>query len=97
MRSYRFHPKAAQEAAAAADYYDDKRSGLGSEFLQDLDDCVTAAREFPESGGPYGNTIRRRLFQRFPFSLVYDPKPEEIVIVAVAHDRRQPGYWRQRA
>ncbi|HEY5870936.1 MAG TPA: type II toxin-antitoxin system RelE/ParE family toxin [Candidatus Tectomicrobia bacterium] len=39
---------------------------------------------------------RRYLFPHFPFSLVYRVRDEEIEIVAVAHHRKQPGYWRSR-
>jgi hypothetical protein len=48
VRRYRFHPAAAEEAEAAARYYDDKTAGLGTEFLSDLEDCIVTAREFPE-------------------------------------------------
>ena len=40
--------------------------------------------------------LRRRLVRRFPFGILYRIEPEEIVIVAVAHLRRKPGYWRER-
>jgi len=52
----------------------------------------------PELGAPYveGEGIRRVLLQRFPFAVVYQVEPELILIVAVAHQRRRPGYWRDR-
>jgi len=40
--------------------------------------------------------LRRRLIRRFPFGILYRIEPEEIVIVAVAHLLRKPGYWRKR-
>jgi len=39
---------------------------------------------------------RRYAFPRYPFSLVYILRGEDIEIVAVAHGRRRPGYWRAR-
>ena len=96
MRPYRFHPAAAEEATAAAQYYDGARSGLGGEFVADLDDCIAVAREFPEAGSPYIASTRRVLFRRFPFSLIYRGDTNQIEIIAVAHQKREPGYWRRR-
>ena len=96
MTPFRFHPAAAEEAAAAADYYNGKRDGLGLEFLLDLNDCINAARALPDSGSPYEASTRRLLFRRFPFSLIYLADSNSIEIIAVAHQRRKPGYWRHR-
>ena len=96
MRRYRFHPSAAEEAEAAARYYDDKTIGLGTEFLADLEDCILTAREFPEIGAPYDFTTRKLLLRRFPFILIYTDHETAIEILAVAHERREPGYWRSR-
>jgi plasmid stabilization system protein ParE len=70
--------------------------GLGSEFLSDLDDCLRIAREFPEAGTPYELSTRRLLFHRFPFALIYIFDQSRIEIVAVAHQRQEPGYWQMR-
>jgi plasmid stabilization system protein ParE len=96
VRAYRFHPAASEEADAAARNYEAARAGLGREFIADLDACIAIAREFPDAGTPYSATTRRLLFRRFPFSLIYRADSNEVEIVAVAHQRREPGYWRQR-
>ncbi len=44
----------------------------------------------PEEG------VRRLLLKRFPFSIVYEIGDEEVQILAVAHGRRRPGYWKGR-
>lgn len=96
MRPYRFQAGAADEAAAAAEYYDRRRIGLGSEFLTDLEECLRIAREFPEAGRPYELSSRRLLFHRYPFALIYTVDRNGIEIVAIAHERQEPGYWRTR-
>jgi plasmid stabilization system protein ParE len=50
----------------------------------------------PRIGVPTQRRFRKMFLHRFPLSIVYVERGEEIVIVAVAHQRRRPGYWRRR-
>jgi hypothetical protein len=52
--------------------------------------------EFPDSGRPFGRRLRRTLVRGFPYGLLYRVEPSRILIVAVAHLHRRPGYWRSR-
>jgi plasmid stabilization system protein ParE len=52
--------------------------------------------EQPKLGRPTGRTLRYAFFSRFPFSLIYAEESGEILIIAVAHQKRRPGYWRRR-
>jgi hypothetical protein len=45
---------------------------------------------------PVDLTVRRRAVQRFPYHVVYLELPTHIRILAIAHDRRKPGYWNDR-
>lgn len=55
------------------------------------------AVEAPAVGAPYVAGTRRLLARRFPYAVVYRVRGEQVVeIVAVAHYRRRPGYWRRR-
>ena len=40
--------------------------------------------------------VRRRLLKAFPYAMIYEVRDTEILVVAVAHNRRKPGYWRKR-
>lgn len=97
MKSFRFHPAAAAETEAEARFYLENSPDLARAFLDDLNESLHDARQFPDAGIPSESGCRRRIFRRFPFSLVYLPIEDEIVVVAVAHHRRLPGYWRNRA
>ncbi|HBP23747.1 MAG TPA: hypothetical protein DEA08_38960 [Planctomycetes bacterium] len=77
------------------------RLGLGERFLQEAQSCVEALERRPGLGhpipGPEGRLSARRLSLRsFPYHLVYLTEPE-FVVLAVAHDRQQPGYWTSRS
>jgi len=96
MIGYRFLPPAEEEMAEASFYYETASRGLGHEFLDDIQHTVDALRRYPELGRSAGSELRRAPLRRFPFLLIYAHSAEEIVVVAVAHQRRRPGYWRRR-
>jgi plasmid stabilization system protein ParE len=52
--------------------------------------------EYPELGFPIDATLRRLVLTRFPYFLIYSFTTDLLRVVAVAHARRRPGYWRSR-
>ncbi|MDA8108344.1 MAG: type II toxin-antitoxin system RelE/ParE family toxin [Betaproteobacteria bacterium] len=92
----KFHPDADAELEEAALFYESRLPGLGKAFAAEVAQTISLVREFPESGTPLGSRRRRVIIARFPYSIVYRHDPDAIVIVAVAHQRRRPGYWRRR-
>lgn len=96
MKSVVFLPEAEQEMLEAARYYDSHATGLGTDFLSETERAVNSIAELPMTWPVVEGELRRRLVRRFPFGILYRIEPEEIVIVAVAHLRRKPGYWRER-
>lgn len=94
-------PAAELEAAEAAIWYDDRRSGLGDEFLAELRQSFDDIQRAPEAcfraefyRGRHD--VRRYLLRRFPYVVIFVLRPEEVVIVAVSHVRRRPLYWLDR-
>jgi plasmid stabilization system protein ParE len=92
----RFHPAAAAEVEAAGQWYAERSPIAAAAFAVEVDTCVERVREAPERWPRYVHGTRRYLLPHFPFSLVYRVRHGEIEIVAVAHHRRRPGYWRSR-
>jgi len=90
------HPLAQTELVEAALFYEDRATRLGEEFLQDFEMTLARISEAPEAGAPMGDKIRRALFRRFPFSILYRPLEDHLRILAVMHHRRRPGYWKTR-
>jgi len=72
------------------------RVGYGARFAAAVEEAVARVLVFPESGSPLMAGTRRVFTKGFPFSVVYRSEPEAVVIVAVAHQSRRPGYWRGR-
>jgi len=93
---HRYLPLAREELNEATAFYETSVPGLGEAFLDDVERAIEMLRESPGIGAPVGRRFRKSILRRFPFSVVYALREEEIVIVAVAHQRRRPGYWRGR-
>jgi toxin ParE1/3/4 len=84
---------AEEEMLEAAQYYESQTRGLGHEFLGEVQRTVARIIENPRLGQIVRAGIRRRLMPKFPFGILYRIDPDEIVIIAVMHLRRRPGYW----
>ena len=91
-----FHRAADAELRAAAIYYEDRVPGLGEQFLADVEHACSRLGEHQSLGPRLDPEHRRFGLRRFPFALIYRTKASKVQIVAVAHDRRQPGYWTRR-
>lgn len=96
MIGYRFLLPAEEEMTEASVFYEAATSGLGAGFLGEVQRVVNILREHPELGQPVGRGLRRALLHRFPFSLIYSVEVDAVLIVAVAHQRRRPEYWKNR-
>ena len=96
MIGYRFLLRAEEEMTEASVFYETATSGLGAGFLDEVGRVINILRVHPELGQPVGRGLRRALLHRFPFSLIYSAEVDKIVIIAVAHQRRRPDYWRNR-
>jgi len=91
-----FLPPAEEEMIAAARYYESQSPGLGSAFLDEVEQATNGLAAHPQAAPVVRNGIRRRLLTRFPFGLLYQVEDTRIVIIAVMHLRRRPGYWEGR-
>jgi plasmid stabilization system protein ParE len=94
--NYEFLPEARAEFEQAVAYYDQCGLGLGDEFTNEVEAAIRRVLTQPEAWSPYHHGTRRCLTQRFPYSVVYQIRPNLILVVAVAHLRREPGYWTAR-
>jgi toxin ParE1/3/4 len=92
-----FHPLAEREFIAAARFYETRAPGLGTDFIRQVERAMSEIVARPKAGRLFaGNTIRRRLIQRFPFGVVYEIESANISVLAIMHLRRRPGYWQRR-
>jgi plasmid stabilization system protein ParE len=92
----RFHPAAAQDVESTYECYAARDASAADGFREELRQAVDAVTANPHAWPRYGSRVRHYVFPRYPFSLVYLVRGDDIQVVAVAHGRRRPGYWRSR-
>lgn len=91
-----FHPAALREAEDAQAWYAERSLIAAFAFLRELSVAVQRIRQTPHRYPAAEAGTRRILLDRFPFTIYYRVKSETLNIVAVAHQKRRPGYWSSR-
>lgn len=93
MTRLRFLPEAEAEFSREVAYYSSAAVGLGIRFAQAVEATVSMVASNPNGGNLAPHGTRKRRIKGFPFSVIYRPGTTEILIIAVMHHRRKPGYW----
>ena len=97
MKRIGFHSKARDELDHAIGYYEEQKQGLGLDLRAEVEKAASKIQENPDLGSPYKiEGFQYVLVHRFPYVVYYANLPDYIWIVAIAHARRRPGYWRKR-
>jgi toxin ParE1/3/4 len=96
MRALVFTRAAREELLQAVHYHEQEREGLGRKLLAAVQALAERLLDYPESGPVLFRDVRRAAVRRFRYDLVYRIQPEALIIVAVAHHSRRPGYWKHR-
>jgi len=84
------------EIGDAYRYYNRQRTGLGAEFVAEIRASAKRLARYPEASPYQRGKIRKYLLSRFPYKLLYAIRGEKIIIIAVAHQHRDPDYWVER-
>jgi toxin ParE1/3/4 len=90
------HPSAREEFEAAYRWYRDRGIDVALRFLREIERAIERVSEEPSLGQPYLDDCRRFVCHRFPFLLIYRVRGPVLQVIAIAHGRRRPGYWRRR-
>ncbi len=93
-----FHPEAREEYIEAAAWYEKQRTGLGDEFIAAVESAIALILCDPGRFSPVDGHFRIFRLKRFPYNLYFEhlSARQHIRIFAVAHHRRNTGYWHSR-
>jgi toxin ParE1/3/4 len=91
-----FHPEAVSELQFAARYYEGCRPGLGQRFVDAVEEAIRRISDAPFACRLLEHEVRRCLTRVFPYGVMYTVAADSILIVAVCHCAREPGYWKRR-
>jgi|ERR1035441_435947 plasmid stabilization system protein ParE len=91
-----FHPAAVRDAEEAVTWYAQRSLRTADRFLDELDRLVELIAAAPGRFQPFDTGLRRAGFRRFPYYLVFRADETRTEVLAVAHVKRRPGFWRER-
>jgi len=93
---FEFHPLALAEYQDAAHYYAGCMPGLELRYMAALERVIELIVEAPQRWPILEEDVRRCLTRVFPYAVLYSVESDYILILAVMHSHREPGYWRDR-
>jgi len=93
---YEFHPEALDEYEDTARYYAGCQDGLELRFMACVESVFRQVSEAPARGRLFEQDVRRCLVHVFPYAVLYSIESDYVLIIAVMHCSREPGYWRHR-
>lgn len=85
-----------EEIARAYRWYEKRRTGLGVDFLTELDDAFSLVRTRPEAFAVVHRDIRIAALDRFPYGIYFRLRPDHIRVIGVLHFKRDPAIWQRR-
>lgn len=94
--NFRFLSVAKDEADNAADFYEQRESGLGLEFILQVEQAIQQIQRDPESWPRLSSSFRRARVARFPYDVIFRVMPDEFVVYAIAHHHRRADFWTRR-
>jgi plasmid stabilization system protein ParE len=95
-KPYRIHPEAWLEIEAADNWYVERSVDASANFIAAISEGFENISQAPRRWPRHLHGTRRLVLQRFPFSIIYFDDPAVVNVVAVAHGKRKPGYWKAR-
>lgn len=91
-----FHPEATAELEKSADWYAERSTTAARDFCVAVDIALSSIEADPERFVRIDTRHRSCSVRKFPFQIVFRRDEDRIYVIAVAHAKRRPGYWRRR-
>jgi plasmid stabilization system protein ParE len=92
----KFHPDITKDIKSSYQWYEEKSPGLGNEFINEIESGYDMLIQFPQSCPIIRQKYHKYTLPNFPFSIIYRIVGKVIYVVAVMHNSRKPGYWKNR-
>lgn len=89
--------EAEDDLKAAYSWYEDKRVGLGYDFLLQVDAGLNFIARNPNIHPIEYKGTRKHLVKKFPYKIIYLVEKEKIIVLAVLHGRRSPALIKKRS
>ena len=74
-------------------YYELQQRGLGLRFKREVRESINRIKKNPDAWPKERGEVRKYLVHKFPFKILYSVQDQNIIILAIGHQHRKPGYW----
>lgn len=92
----RLRPEAEADIAGGYRWYRARAARLASDFLDELGRALSAVSDHPGAHPSLHKKVRRALVRRFPYAIFYIVEGDEVVVLGIFHQARDPRRWRRR-
>ncbi len=89
-------PEVEQDLSDAFHWYNERRAGLGEDFLTCVDACIQSILRNPEMHAIICGNYRRAIVRRFPYSVFHGYQGSSITVYSVFQNAQNPAKWRRR-
>lgn len=89
-------PEVQRDIDEAYSWYEERRPGLGEEFLSCMEACIQAIIRTPEIYAKVHEEYRRALLRRFPYAIFYEHLVGKVTVYSVFHTAKDPQKWHNR-
>ncbi len=96
MMEYVYHAEAVDEYREAVSHYNNISGTIANQFVINVEQTIALIREQPNAWMVVSKNIRRSIVKGYPYSILYSEYSEKIYILAIAHQKRKPNYWKKR-
>lgn len=96
MRPVRLLLEVEEELQDTVRFYEAEQQGLGRALIQEVRRACQFIAEHPLAARIERGDVRVKKVAAFPYRIYYQVRPDEILIIAIGHRRRRPGFWRRR-
>ncbi len=91
-----FKPAAVADMEQARGWYEERKVGLGDDFLQSVDSCIALIQRNPEAYPLVHQQVRMMPVRKFPYLIIYTPEANQITVFSVFHTAKDPQIWKRR-
>jgi plasmid stabilization system protein ParE len=96
VKRLRIRSEAKEEIDAAFEWYFKRSPKAADAFLEEIETSLKNIVSEPHLYPIFTKNIRRRVMTGFPYSVIFREEAGSILVIAIAHAKRRPGYWTKR-
>ncbi len=96
MKPYFFHREAETDLAAAIEHYCEESPALAERFKEAIEDLLIDVCSAPQRFRVIDPPVRRHFGRTFPYAILYADQGDYVLVLAISHFKRRPGYWGNR-